>query len=164
MSIKSYTTEDDVRAILGVSSDELGDETLALEVYESNLLLELEDVNANLQADYFVVTAIAVGSRTATESKFHRTLRLFAAYAVARQLISSLPLFGPKDISDGKAMVSRFSDSPYKETIKEVRTQYDKFRVSLTVAYGEYKTTGSTAYARPYLSVSSPSTDPVTGA
>jgi len=164
MSIKSYTTEDDVRAILGVSADEIGDETLALELYESNLVLELEDVNANLQTDYFVVTAIAPSSRTATQSKLHRVLRLFSAYVVARQLISSLPLFGPKEISDGKAVVSRFSDSPYKETIKEVRTQYDKFRVALTVAYGEYKTTGSTAYTRTYLSVVSPSTDPVTGA
>lgn len=164
MPITAYTTYADVRAALGVSPDELEDTTLALELYDYNLRLEIEAVSTTLAADYTTVTAIAEETRTSSEANLYRAIRLFATYAVAKQLSSSLPLFGPKDISDGKATVSRFADSPYIETIKEVKRQYERNRSALVDAYGAYKSTGSSSYSRPYFVASGPSTDPVTGA
>lgn len=66
MLITDYTTYDDVRAVLGVSTDELEDTTLALETYASALLLDLEDVDVALPAAY---SALLGTGRTAADRK-----------------------------------------------------------------------------------------------
>lgn len=162
MALIDYTTYDDVRAILGVSVDEIEDVTLGLEVYESYLETELEDVGANLAADYAAVAALSEATRTPVEKKFLRTTRLFAAYACAKQLTVSLPMFGPKDISDGKATVSRFADSPYREVVKRVGQEYDRLKLVLVDAYaGLSSTTGATT-VRVFLGTTGLAVDPVT--
>lgn len=158
MSILDYTTYDDIRAVLGVSTDELEDTTLDLEIYDSGLVLDLEDVDLGLSDAYLALPA----TRTATQDRFHRTVRMFAAYSVARQLTASLPMFGPKDISDGKATVTRFADSPYKETIKRVQAEFDRCRTRLEKAYAGLSSGAYTLTIPTFLSVASPSTDPVT--
>lgn len=160
MLITDYTTYDDVRAVLGVSTDELEDTTLALETYASALLLDLEDVDVALPATY---SALPGTGRTAAQERFFVTVRLFATYAVARQLTSSLPMFGPKDITDGKAGVTRFADSPYKETIKRLQAEYDRYRTRLEKAYAGLTAGAYTLTVPTFLSVASPTSDPVTG-
>jgi len=161
VDINSYTTFDDIRAVLGVSSDEIEDATFSLDVYTLNLTSELEDISANLVTDYTTVAEAA--SRSAVEERFYQATRLFAVYAVAYQATGSLPLFSPKDISDGKATVSRYADSPYKVVIEKVRTMYEKFRGKLEKAYAEYGSNSSpTLVIRPFFSVASGAKDPVT--
>lgn len=162
MALIDYTTYDDIRACLGVTDEEIEDSTLALGLYEMNLQAELEDISYDLAGDY--ATVAALGSRSAVEERFYQTTRLFAAYAVAKQLCTSLPLFSPKTITDGKAAVMRHADSPYKAVIAEVGTQYERFRLRLDKAYADYKVTSVPAQAlRPFLSAASPASDPVTG-
>ena len=161
MLITDYTTYADVRAALGVSDDELSDETLGLEIYASALLLDLEDVNVALPAAY---AALPGSGRTEAQERFFVTSRLFATYAVARQLTSALPMFGPKDITDGKAGVTRFSDSPYKETIKKVQAEYDRYRTRLEKSYAGLSSGTFTLTIPTFLSVASPDTDPITNA
>lgn len=158
-----YTTFDDIRSVLGVSTDELEDTTLALETWDSILLLDLEEVNANLASAYATVVAIASASRTAAQAKFYRATRLFATLAVANSLTASLPMFGPKSISDGKATVSRFADAPYKAVIKSVQGQYEVNRDRVKQAYAELSSSSSVVTARSYLSAASPTVDPVVG-
>lgn len=162
MPLVDYTSYDQVRAALGVDALEISDATLALELYDSALQSELEDISANLAADYAAVVLVTAGSRSAVQAKFYRVLRLFATYTTAKQLASSIPMFGPKDISDGKATVSRFADSPYKAVIAEVKSMYERYRNSLVSTYAELKSTTATNTARVYLSSSS-LVDPVTG-
>jgi hypothetical protein len=163
MALTTYTSYDEIRATLGVSSDEIEDTTLALAIYEDYLLLELEDISDTLVTDFGTVAGISAGSRTAVQNKFYKTTRLFAAFAVAKQLTASLPLFSPKDISDGKATLGRYADSPYKETIKRIKDEYDRFRVRLDEAHKGLTATATTAITRSYMSAVSPSVDPVTG-
>lgn len=163
MALTTYTAYADIRAVLGVSNEELEDATLALEVYESNLTFEMEDVNASIISEYTTVSAIASGSRTDAQQRFYKAVRLFATYAVAKQLCSSLPLFGPKDVSDGKASQSRFADSPYKETIRRIEAGFDRLRGKLDEAYADLSAGSSVAVERTLFAVSSPDTDPVTG-
>lgn len=161
--LTDYTTPDDIRSVLGVTADELEDETLALETWDNLLMFELEDVHAGLPAGYAAVVATEAATRTAVQSKLYRATRMYATLAVANGLTASLPMFGPKDISDGKATVSRFADSPYKPVVAEIRKQYEAARTRLKQAWAEMSASTATVTARPYFGVAKPTTDPVTG-
>lgn len=161
--LTDYTTYDDVRSALGVSDEELADATLALESVYSHLLFDLEDVGLTLPDDYTAVAAIAEASRTTEQQRFYRATRLFSTLATARALAASLPLFGPKDISDGKATVSRFADAPYKATIAMVDKQFEQAKSRLEAAWAATTSSTATVVSRPYIGSSKLSVDPVTG-
>lgn len=162
--LTDYTTFDDIRSALGVSPDEIEDGTLGLETWDNHLVFDLEEIGAALPAAYAAIAAITpASSRTAVQVKLHRSTRLFATLSVANALTASLSMFGPKDIGDGKAIVSRFSDSPYKETVKGVKAQYTQAQERLKAAWGEFSSSTVVAAPRSYMGVSSPDFNPVTG-
>lgn len=164
MALTDYTDYDSVRAALGVSVDELEDGTLALPLYEYALTAELDDISVSLSDTIDTVKAIDPSSRTSVEEKFLQAAQLFATYAVAKQLASSLPLFSPEQITDGKAAFRRNQDSPYKMVISAITSQYERFRTRVAELLALVtSSSGSTATAKVYFSVSVPSSDPVTG-
>jgi hypothetical protein len=164
MALTDFTSYDDIRAALGVSPDEITDATLSLPLYELSLTSELDDVGSNLIADYMVIQDTGLSTWTSAQKKFDQFTRLFATYAVARQLTVSLPLFSPKEITDGKASMGRFSLDPYKETIKMIKEQYNTFRTKLEKAYADSQSTELTATVlRPYFVPVASNSDPVTG-
>lgn len=159
--LTDYTTYDDIRAALGVAPEELEDATLTLAIYQDNLEVELEEVNINLPSQFATTSAVATPSDT--EQRFLQATRLFAVYAVARHLTQTLPMFGPKDLTDGKAALARVND-PHKLVIEAVNRQYGRFRARLEDQYSKVTSTSVAAAITPvYLSVVSPSVDPVTG-
>lgn len=171
MALVDYTTFDDIRAALGVSSDELEDATLSLAVYEFNLKAELTDVGedavagSDILADFKTADEVAPDIRTSQQARLVEGLRLFATYVVAKHLTSALPLFSPKEQHDGKASLVRYAQSPYADTIKSVKALYDRFRTQLVTAYTKFKSlTAAAPTARSYFSVVPSSSDPVTGA
>ena len=163
MALLDYTTYEDVRALIGVSSDELEDATLGLEVYETYLISEFEEIGENLVSDFETVAMVSEATRTTQQKRFYRMTRLFASYATAKQLTASLPMFGPKDISDGKATVSRFAASPYKDVVKGIAQEYDRIKGLLSDAYLALTSASSTTTVRSYLGSTGLSVDPVTG-
>lgn len=160
MSILDYTSYDEVRAALGVSDEELEDVTLALPMYEDRLMADLEDIGADLHALY-LATKLVVGP-TAEQTRFLRSARLFATYALAKVLTGTLPMFGLKSMEDGKARGERFAD-PYRETVRTINSDYDKWRARLQQAYSALGQPSSGVTSRPYLAVVSPGSDPITG-
>ena len=158
--LTDYTAYADIRAALGVSDEDIADDTLALPLYEDSLTQDLEDLALTLPATYAATKALS--APTAIEMRFLKACSLFATFSVAKQLTSALPLFAAKDVTDGKAAVGRF-DNPYKDVIKSVNEQYDKQRTRLIAALGAIGTTGATATTQVYMSVVSPAYDPVTG-
>lgn len=162
-ALTDYTSYEEVRAVLGVAIDEIDDATLGLGVYSLNLLAELEEIADALPEDFAVVDQLDGAARTENQRKFWNASRLFAPYAVGKQLATSLPLFSPKSITDGKSGFTRFSDSPFKTGIESCLKQYSANRQRLVEAYAAFKNTSSTLSARPYLTISSPTTNPVTG-
>lgn len=162
--LTDYTTYAEIRATLGVNVDEISDATLALEMYATNVERELDGIDSDLATDYATVKAIVEASRTAAQQKFYLAVRLFVPYAVGVHLASSLPLFSPKQVTDGKAAMTRYADSPYKVAIEECKKNYDTFKVYLEDKYAVYGGGAETATAlRPFMGVVSPDTDPVTG-
>lgn len=163
MALIDYTSYDEVRAVLGVTDTELEDQTLALDVYSFNLSAELRDVHPLLPSKFSEVKAKTENTRTEVEQHFFESTKMFSAYVVAKQLTSSLPMFGPKDIGDSKALVSRFSDSPYKETIKKICSQFDLNRTRLQTAYSALGSASVSTPTQTLFVASSPSTDRVVG-
>ena len=161
--LTDFTSYDEVRACLGVSEEELSDETLCLPLYAEAMQIELEEVSSAIPADFATVAAIAEGSRSDAENRFFAAVGLFSAYAVANQLGTSLPLFSPKTITDGKASFSRDAAAPFKETLKGVAKSYERFRSLLASRYATYKSSSVTAVVLPFLSVIIPAKDPVIG-
>lgn len=164
MAILDCTTYDDIRAALGVSSDELEDATLALSLYEFGLSADLRSLSLTISTDFATVSNIAEDTQSEVEKVFVECMSLFATYSVANQCLTSLPLFSPKEITDGKASVTRYAQNPYKDTMDRVEAAYIKFRDALTTAYAAYKTTARDDRAViQFMAVIGLSTDPVTG-
>lgn len=168
MTLLDLTSCDDIRAALGVSEDELTDATISLPLYENGLIGALEDLADEVGADASgaidTVIAKAPADRSADEARLARAAQAFATYSTARVLCTTLPLFSPKDITDGKAAISRFAQDPYKEVIKGVAAQYEVWRTRLAKAVAAINQSTVAAPQMPTLfSIVSPSSDPVTG-
>lgn len=163
MSAVDFTTPEQVRALLGVSSDELDDDTVNLEVYAIGLDEEIRDVNVALPASYVEINEIDDESRTDAQRRLWRLTRQFATYALAKSVGGSLSMFGPKSVSDGKASISRFAGDPYKATLATVSSEYDVSRTRLVAAYADYSSSGVADTPRSYFLASAPISDPVTG-
>lgn len=160
MRVTDFTSYDDIRAALGVSIEEVSDETLALPVYEQALLVEFDDIELDLAST--LISNIDIENPSDAQRRFIRAGRLFATYAVAQQLTASLPMFAPKSIGDGKANMSRFADSPYRDTVRKINSLYDKYKVHLNDALKKLSSGSFTATPRTLFAVSGLDTDPVT--
>jgi hypothetical protein len=161
MAIIDYTTYDDIRAVLGVSEDDLEDETLALELYDNYLTMDLEEVNIDLPTTYDTVSIVA--TPTEAQARFLQATRLFATYSVAKQLSTSLPLFAAKQVTDSKAEMTRF-DNPYKDVVSAIAKDYERLRNRLIQTLNSLGNETATATRRSLMSVVSPGFDPITGA
>jgi hypothetical protein len=163
MTLEDYISFDDVRAALGVSDDEITDATLSLDLYAFNLVAELEGISLTLTADYAAQKETSPSGWTEDQTRFHQSVRIFSAYAVAKQATTALPLFSPKEQTDGKAAVVRFAQNPYKDTINGVLMAYDAARARLVSAYGAITSLTPVTVSRPYFSVASPTYNPILG-
>ena len=161
LPITNYTSYDSVRAALGVSSDDLEDATLALDIYADALELEFDEVATNFWTQY--VQAHDAATPTADQVKLLTVTRLFATYAIAKHLTGSLPLFAAKQVTDSKAGVQRF-DNPFREVVKSIHDQYGTLRTRLANAVGTLISSSRTSVTPVYFAVASPSDDPITGA
>lgn len=166
MALTAYCDLDEIRAALGVNDIELPDTVLNLPVYEIGLVRELAKVAVSLPVAFSASTAVAVESRTDAQEALVDATHLFSVYAAAKQVGVSLGAMAPKDIGDGKALMSRFSDSPYKDVLERVAQMYAEAKASLLDAYNAYAganaATPSTTPATMFKA-SSRAFDPVTG-
>jgi len=160
MSLLNYTTYDDIRAALGVTDEELEDDVLGLQLYEDNLRFELDDVHPDLATLHTTLESTPV--LTSAQERFMAACRGFATYAVARSLTSTLPMFGPKSIEDGKARMERFAD-PYKATIEAVNKSYATWKARLEAAYGTLMSTSKPTVFMSYAVSATPTYNPITG-
>lgn len=164
MALIDYTTYAECRAALGTNDKEIDDVVLVLPMYALGLVADLEDISSTLVADYTTIAALTANVRTAAQQAVYDAVRLFAPYSVASLLASSLPMFAPKQITDGKAGMTRDSSAPYKEAIKDAKTKFDRFRARLLAKYTTFKSnTSIAAVALPLMRVSSPTSDPIAG-
>lgn len=164
MSLAPFTTNDAVRGVLGISPEELTDETLGLTLYSINLKIALNKVALTVVSQFNTINAIDEGTRTGLQQTFHDAVTIYAPYVVAYQLTPSLPMMAPKSITDGKAAVSKFSESPFKAMTAAILVDHERYLENLQSAFLGLSGSSVTAIAASTLfkGVSS-STDRVTG-
>lgn len=163
MALNDYMTYNDVRAALGVSVEELEDATIGLELYESAVDEDVLSVHSGLPGIYVGIMETVEADRTPQEQRLYKLTRLFATYSAARVVGQSLPMFGPKSISDGKATMSRFADSPYKDLLDRLDEQYASTRDRLLNVLDEFLSASTPEIFLPVFSAVSSDYDPITG-
>lgn len=164
MDLTAFLTYDEVRAVLGVSQDDIEDSTLALDVYKYGLLDAFEEMEVSPLEAYLSIYEGDPAQMEAVEFRLYRAVRLFAVYQVARELLGALPMFAPKEHTDGKASAVRFSADPYKDTKKSVEQRYEQQLQRLANAIAAYNSTAKVERAiRPYFIGVASGSDPVTG-
>lgn len=154
-----FTSPEEIRAVLGVDEVDIADATLALPIYENYLTMELEDLDVGLPA-LFTTTA-ALSNPTDAQTRFLSTAKVFATFALAKQLTGSLPLFALKQESDGKAQASRF-DNPYRDVVASINREYDRAKARLLSAMTAVGSASATTTARVYFGTVGLGTDPIT--
>jgi hypothetical protein len=122
--LTDYTTYDEVRAVLGLSTKDLEDATLSLSIYERNLTMELAEADPNVKSQYLAITLIPENTRTAAQQTFFEVTQVFAAYSVSRQLLTSLPYFALQRVTDGRAEGEREHDA-FKDTKDSINATYN---------------------------------------
>lgn len=165
MALTPYCTNDEVRAVLGVTTSELKDEVLNLPIYEMGLRRELNRLSTSLPAAF---SSAITSPTTAASAAFVDAVKLFSVYAVAKQAGAPLAMSAPKSLNDDKSGFSRYADSPYKDVLERIEVQYQQARQDLVDAYAAYAGSASTTagfFGMPAgMAVSSRVIDPVTGA
>jgi hypothetical protein len=158
-SLTEFTTYDEIRAVLGVSDDELTDSTLELPLYALALSMELEDIDATLEAQYIAIKAQT--DKTPLEQKLLDVVSVFSAYAISKNLLTSMPLFAPKRITDGSAETERVTD-PFSGVREGVNSMYAILKNRIKRILGEMGTPITPVAFRSYVSAVGLALNPVT--
>jgi hypothetical protein len=163
MKITDYTSYSDIRALLGVSDEEITDEELDLPVWSLLLSEKLSDISDAVDTNHTAVAEVPTVDRTPEQSKFYNVSSLYAAYAVAQELLVALPMFGFKQLTDGKAQIERFDrwDDLKAGIEKGANAMRVKLRLALAALDPNY--TVPQAVGNVYIIGTGISTDPVTG-
>jgi hypothetical protein len=130
MDLLDYITYDEIRTTVGLSSDELPDATLALELYTNALEIGLDSVDMSastvgtgtLISRFNTVSAMSDTSRTTDQQKLYNYTRMYSAYTVGLEVAISLSMRAPKDISDSKVTLTRFSpENTWRDVVNELK-------------------------------------------
>ncbi len=165
MLITDYTSYNEIRSTIGLSTSELPDTKLVEEIYANSLELALGDVTlpdeapgpGPLATKFVTIAAIAEATRTTGEQKLYNLTRMFSTYSVALEAAVSLSMKAPKTVSDSKASLVRFSpESTYLIVIEEIKGKLDDLKQKIENINVTTVTTLS------YMAVASPDTDVVT--
>ena len=130
--ITDYTSFEDVRAALGVSEEEIADETLRLESLSTLLEEDLREVNEDIPAT-FSALALAEDTWTPEERRLSGLIKLYSTYAVAFRLLDSAELFGFLRVADGRASTERVPDA-YKNLRANITAMLSRVKAKLIAA------------------------------
>lgn len=108
MNLTHYTTNEEVRAVIGVSEEEITDSDLALSIWSTVLEMKLNETSELVISTYDSIASMQVADRSSNQQKFYLLTRMYSAYAVGEELLATQPMFSFKRITDGKAEAERF--------------------------------------------------------
>lgn len=124
--LTEYTTYDDIRAALGVSTEEIDDATLGLESFLTLLEEDLLAVNSAVPTAWAALPSDP-DTDTAEQKRFRRLVKLYSTYAVAYRLLDSAEMFGFLKVADGRASAERAAKA------------FENLRVNVSVMLGKVK-------------------------
>lgn len=163
MAITDYTTSISIRAAIGVSDDELESATIEDIIYSVQLDEALHDLGPTLADDYTTVKN-STPPLTKDQTRFVNLINTWAAYTVSTMLMTSLPMFAPKEIKSDKDALTRIDD-PYKDVRTNIVQSASTLAGRILKLYAQLFPSQKAPTAVTYINVISvglPS-DPVTG-
>lgn len=164
MALTTYTPYDTIRAVLGVSAKELSDATLGLVIWETQFLLEMNDVDGGVGQVISLYGALPLTGRTTNQQQLFDIVNMLAAYSVARQMLTPASLAVPQKITDGKAAVERFDSSNFDRVRVGVLGTYNQLLARLKAVLLKLAPSAQvTTTDRTFISSVSTGIDPVTG-
>lgn len=159
-TLLDYTSYDEIRAVLGVSDEELEDITLALPIYTQKLGFELEDISPTLESVY--ETAKSASVPTTAQTKLLNSVQVFSAYAIAKHLLGSASLFAPRRVGDGRAETERVTD-PFETLRDDVEAGYMSLKQRVNASLVGLGEQVGAATSRVYSAAAGLPVDNVTG-
>ena len=163
MAITEYTTPDSVRAILGVSDDELEDEVIGNAVYTTLLDEALLDLSPTLPANFKVVQE--QDTKTSDEARFVARVQTWSAYFLANLLLTSAETFSPQILKSEKDAFERVVD-PFAHLREDVPGMMEYLRAKIDASYAilfPAEDIADSATVRILVVNAGLGTDPVTG-
>lgn len=150
---------DEIRAVCGLSKEELPDATLALSVYRHRLGLSLRGISGIYAPSTVSENLQEIYERPlATSDPLYAAIQLYSIYMVSDVVIESIGLRSYKIRSEGKASLTRFSpESTFKGVRQGIIDGLNIAKLQITELLGETATTFET------IRVVTPSIDLVTG-
>lgn len=131
MSVNLVTT-DSVRAVLGVSAQELPDTVLTNPIYATKLREDMYDLHPQMLTDFATIGTLT--NVSSDQERFLDLAQAYAAYNVAQQCLTSLPMFSPLTIKDEKAELTRNANF-YQQTKDDVGAVLTLMRQRLQKVY-----------------------------
>ena len=166
MLITTYVSYAEVRAAIGIATQELSDTQLGLDMYGEFLYQELSSISGTLAPDVIerdlagqYTYLKALEAPTENQELLKSYIRLFALYVVAMNVADTLSLIAPKTISDGKSLATSFSSEKTFESVRElvIARKYDQKRKIKELL-------GLTITDKVYVSAVAPAIDVITDA
>ena len=150
-----YTTTDSIRAAIGVSDVEIGDNRIIDLCVEDQLLIYFDEVvptHENIQSE-----GTSPGA-TAEQKLRWRALRMLTMYAAAVIVLQAAQTLLAQKLDDGGTSMARFAKDDITTLVSNLAGQRDQY---LSIVNGESDVTAN-ALPTPFLAVQ-PGYDPVTG-
>ena len=120
-----YTNTDQIRAVMGISSKELPDDTVLAAEYEVLVESELRLVYPDHSA---AITASENLTATPEESSLGKLIRLLCAYEIAVLFLPQLQALIFKKIEDSKAKYERYSEEGLQTLKDDIIAKRDSLR------------------------------------
>lgn len=149
LEVTRYTNTDEIRAVIGVTDNEVSDDQLLDMLLEKRLLSELHNW---LPAHAALFDTGAASGATADAENDKRNLEIYSAYYCASH-INFFQLAIPNSAGDGKNAFKRFEGVDFDELSAKLRGEAEKFKDAILE-----EETGVPAL----FGISSPDYDPVT--
>lgn len=160
MNLTDFCQYTEIRAILGVLSDDIDDDTLALPLYARLLSFALAELDTSLEA--FYLNLKDKPDPTDQEVKFVDLMQVYSGYAVARELLPALPQFAAQRFVHGKDDLERKPFDP-AATEKSILAALSRLSDKVLAAYAVLNSSSAAqSVTRRTLFASSRGVDPVT--
>lgn len=124
-NITDYCTADNIRSVLGISVDEVDDNTVLDMNFAVRLQERLYDLSPTL-ADYYATIKL-LPTPTTDQSRLLDMVSSFASYVVAQAIAETGANSIPVSIEDGKAKLER-----YRQSFKDLTDTLNKTLAYLT--------------------------------
>lgn len=160
--VSDFTTYQDIRVALGVSTEEIEDAEIEIDTNRTVLAEAFDGLDAGMLAAVQDLPEDEE-NRTSLQLKFGRLARMFATYTVANQLLNSVEMFSFLKVADGRASAERAQEA-FATLRTNIQAMLARVSAKLLEAYAALNPTAAVVTPEPlsFATAVGVAVDPVT--